>query len=156
MQLINIYRKKQRHNQKAMQKLSSLLSEGGKIVFVAPSGGRDRRNDSGQVQVAPFNAQSIEMFYLMAQRSGRTIHFMPLTLDTYNILPPPDTVEKQLGEKRLAKRSPVHMAFGTELDMQNFPGNLVSDKKQKRENRSKYIWEIINKTYQNFRLKNTK
>ncbi len=140
--------KKQLHNQKTMQKLCALLSEGGKIVFAAPSGGRDRKNAQGQVEIAPFNPQSIEMLYLMAKKATRSSHFFPLTLSTYDILPPPPVVEKQLGEERIARRSLVHIYFGDEIDMQKYPGSDAPDKKIKRQNRANYIWSLVNDAYQ--------
>ena len=56
-----------------MELMSRLLQEGGKVIYVAPSGGRDRRNAEGEIEVAPFDPQSVEMFYLMA-RKGKNTH----------------------------------------------------------------------------------
>ncbi|MBX9744085.1 MAG: 1-acyl-sn-glycerol-3-phosphate acyltransferase, partial [Chlamydiales bacterium] len=60
---------KQLHNKNTMELMSRLLQEGGKVIYVAPSGGRDRKNAQGMIEVAPFDPQSIEMFYLMAKKS---------------------------------------------------------------------------------------
>jgi glycerol-3-phosphate O-acyltransferase len=137
---------KQLHNQKTMQKMSRLLEEGGKIIYVAPSGGRDRKRN-GVIEVAPFDANSVEMFYLMAKKSKMTTHFIPLTLATYELLPPPDTVQVDLGERREAKRTPIHMAFSPPFNMeQEFPGS----KQEKREARAKAIWEIVCKQHKLF------
>src|SRR5262249_36194951 len=46
---------KQHHNKRTMEIMSLLLKEGGKLIYVAPSGGRDRRNKQGVVEVAPFD-----------------------------------------------------------------------------------------------------
>jgi len=51
--------------------MSELLSEGGKTIYVAPSGGRDRRNNQGIVEVAPFDPQSIEMLLLDGSKSRK-------------------------------------------------------------------------------------
>ncbi len=67
---------KQLHNKSTMELMSSLLKEGGKIIYVAPSGGRDRRSPSGKVDVAPFDPQSIEMFSLMARKAKTPTHFI--------------------------------------------------------------------------------
>jgi glycerol-3-phosphate O-acyltransferase len=138
------------HNKKTMQNLSALLSEGGKAIYVAPSGGRDRANPQGIVEVAPFDPQSIEMFRLMAHQSKRPCHFYPLALATYNLLPPPNSVEKELGERRHAQCTPIHMSFGNEIDMQNFPGNETSDKHELRKNRAEHIWNLVLDEYQRF------
>lgn len=135
------------HNQRTMQKMSELLSKGGKCIYVAPSGGRDRINAQGIIDVAPFDPQSIEMFRLIAQRSSKPTHFYPLSLATYGLLPPPVQVEKELGEKREAYYVPVHLAFGQEIDMETFPGSEQLDRKSKRKRRAEYIWNLVRQDY---------
>lgn len=139
---------KQLHNKKTMQLMSRLLEEGGKIIYVAPSGGRDRKNSQGVVEVAPFDPDSIEMFYLMSRKAKRQTHFIPLTLSTYDLLPPPETVQIELGEARVAKRSAAHLAFSAPFDMEHFPGSELTDKMQRRQARAKAIWNVVNTTYQ--------
>lgn len=138
---------KQLHNKNTMELMSRLLKEGGKIIYVAPSGGRDRCNADGKIEIAPFDPASIEMFYLMAKKAKTPTHFYPFTLATYDILPPPETVQKELGEKRLAKRCPIHIAFSPEFDMEHFLGSQETDKETRRQNRANAIWEIVNNTY---------
>ena len=87
------------------------------IIYVAPSGGRDRCNAKGEVEVAPFDPQSIELFALIAQKAGVATHFYPLALSTYHVLPPPHSVNMELGEARLAQCTPVHLYFGDEVDI---------------------------------------
>lgn len=136
------------HNQRTMKIMSQLLTEGGKCIYVAPSGGRDRRNAEGIVEVAKFDPSSIEMFWLMAQQSGRKTHFYPLSLVTFDLLPPPNTIEKDIGERRHAQCTPIHAAFSDEVDMEVFPGSDIKEKKQRRKNRADYIWGIVNREYE--------
>lgn len=138
------------HNQRTMNRMSQLLSEGGKCIYVAPSGGRDRPNKTGKIEVAPFDPQSIEMFWLMSQRAGTPTHFYTLALSTYDLLPPPDSVKKKIGEPRHTKATPIYLAFGQEIDMETFPGHAGLDKKQRRQVRAKHIWEQAVKDYQSF------
>ena len=84
--------------------MSNLLQEGGKIIYVAPSGGRDRKNAKGEIEIAAFDPSSIEMLYLMARKAERPTHFVPLTLSTYHLFPPPATIQKEIGEERFAQR----------------------------------------------------
>lgn len=139
---------KQLHNRKTMKLMSHLFSEGGKCIYVAPSGGRDRPNEEGKVEVAPFDPQSIEMFRLMAAHANRPTHFYPLALATFNILPPPKAVQKELGEVRIAKREGARMCAGSEIDMNNYPGNKLTDKHQRREALAQHIWQFVNLDYQ--------
>ncbi|PIS01976.1 MAG: glycerol-3-phosphate acyltransferase [Chlamydiae bacterium CG10_big_fil_rev_8_21_14_0_10_42_34] len=140
--------KKMLHNKNTMELMSRLLKEGGKIIYVAPSGGRDRRNTQGVVEVAPFDPPSIEMFYLMAKKAKTPTHFYPLSLATYDILPPPETIQTELGEKRIAKRCPLSIAFAPEFDMEKFPGSEDNDKGARRKARAVAIWKIVNANYE--------
>lgn len=138
---------RQLHNQKTMKRMMQLLSEGGKCIYVAPSGGRDRPNPAGVIEVARFDPQSIEMFGLMAQQSGTPTHFYPLALATYALLPPPNSVHKELGERRQAQCTPIHLAFGPEIDMDHYPGSDLKDKRQRRRARADAIWEKVRGLY---------
>lgn len=139
---------KQLHNKKTMQLMSELLSEGGKSIYVAPSGGRDRRNAEGKIEVALFDPQSIEMFYLMAKKSTTPTYFYTLSLATYDLLPPPQTIQIKLGEQRIANRGGIHLYFGSKIDMENFPGCETPDKHEKRKIRSDFIWGQVDRNYQ--------
>ena len=138
---------KQLHNKRTMELMANLLSEGGKSIYVAPSGGRDRANESGVVEVAPFDPQSIEMLYLMAKKSIKKTHFFSLALATYDFLPPPQTIQTELGEERKTKRGGVALAFGPEIDMENYPGSENSNKHARRKDRADYIWQQVKKDY---------
>ena len=142
--------KKQLHNKRTMELMSELLSEGGKAIYVAPSGGRDRPNEKGVVTVADFDPQSIEMFYLMASRAGHPTHFYPLVLKTYELLPPPQSVQVELGEVRVTKRAGIHLAFGPKFDMEHFPGSDSAIKQERRSARAKYMWNVVNAIYDQF------
>ncbi len=138
----------QLHNRKTMDLMRQLLSEGGKVIYVAPSGGRDRPNKNGIIEIAPFDYQSLEMFYLMAKRAKRPTHFFPLALATHDLLPPPKDIEKEMGEVRTTQHAAIHLSFGKEIDMENFPGSNVTNKIEIRKNRANYIWNLVNIDYQ--------
>lgn len=141
---------KQLHNKRTMQQMSALLSEGGKVIYVAPSGGRDRANAQGVVEVAHFDPQSIEMFHLMAKKAKHRTHFYTLALATYALLPPPQTIQVELGEQRLTKRGNIHLAFGPEIEMEKFSDSAHKDKHTQRELRAAYIWKQVKKDYSTF------
>jgi glycerol-3-phosphate O-acyltransferase len=139
---------KQHHNKKAMDLMRILLQEGGKCIYVAPSGGRDRKNDKGVVEVAKFDPQSVEMFYLMAQKAKTPTFFYPMALATYDLMPPPETIQIELGETRSSKRGPIHLSIGTEIDMERYPGYDLSNKHDRRGARADYIWSCVSTDYQ--------
>lgn len=138
------------HNQRTMKKMAQLLDEGGACIYVAPSGGRDRPGEDGVIEVAPFDPQSLEMFWLIAQHAAKPTHFHPLALATNDLLPPPSSVGKELGEHRHARCTPIHLSFGAEVDMQNYPGSDNPDKKQRRQNRADYIRQLVADDYAAF------
>lgn len=145
---IELKAEKQLHNQRTMKKLSALLSKGGNCIYVAPSGGRDRLDASGNVEVAKFDPQSIDFFLLMAAKAKHQTHFFPLTLATYHLLPPPNSVEKEIGEQRQANSVPVHLSFGQELDLNKISKNFSSlSKLEQRKRRAEYIWSLVQQEY---------
>lgn len=138
---------RQLHNQRTMKLMVELLSEGGKLIYVAPSGGRDRPNEKGTLEVAPFDPQSLEMFWLMAQKADHPTHFYPLALSTYDLLPPPGSVDKALGEARTTQATRLTFSFGNEVDMEHFPGSDQKDKKVRRQKRAHHIWKLVSDAY---------
>ena len=142
---------KQLHNKRTMERMAALLSDGGHAIYVAPSGGRDRVNQEGIVELSPFDSQSIEMFYLMAKRASRPTHFFPLALSTYHLLPPPETTTVELGESRTTRGSAIHLHFGEEVDIESIPcSDPGKDKREMRKERADYFWHLVNNAYQQF------
>ncbi len=139
------------HNQRTMKKMKELFTQGGKFIYVAPSGGRDRLNEKGELHVTPFDPSSVEMFRLMAAQSGKPSHFYPLALKTYNILPPPPSVESELGEMRKASREGIFFNFGEEINMENYPGHDLTDRHARREALAKHLWKIVSDEYAKFK-----
>lgn len=43
------------------------------MVWVAPSGGRDRPNEEGKLVVADFDSKAIDMFKILAKKSSKVI-----------------------------------------------------------------------------------
>ena len=138
------------HNHKTMLSLGNLLDKGGVSIYIAPSGGRDRPNENGKVIPAKFDSTSIEMMYLLSKKAKVKTHFYPLALSTHHILPPPDTLQINLGESRPTNEASIHLHFGEEIDMENFPGSDTTDKKEKRQNRAIEIYSKVLSMYQLF------
>jgi glycerol-3-phosphate O-acyltransferase len=140
------------YNQRTMNAMKELLAEGGHCIYVAPSGGRDRPNEQGDLVPADFDPRSIEMFRLMAKQSHRPTHFYPLALSTYGLMPPPPRTFDKIAEPRTSNYSPIRICFGEELSLDNMPGMEGLDKHQCREVRAKCVWEIVNRDYKAIRL----
>ncbi len=106
------------HNKRTLNKMEELLKEGGKVIYVAASGGRDRKDDNGVLLPAPFTPESVELLHLIARKSGSKTSFHTLALKTYDLLPPPSSLNIHLGEERLPVRTPIYLYFGKELDLE--------------------------------------
>lgn len=139
---------KLRHNQRTMRVMEEMLNEGGKCIYVAPSGGRDRPNSEGVYEVASFDAQSLEMLLLIVRNASlHSTHFYPLALLSYPLLPPPEGIANELGEWRHTCYTPLYAAFGTEVDVEDFPGMAQSDKKERRQARADHLWRLVKEDY---------
>lgn len=107
---------KNRQNLAAMGGMLGKLKEGGCILWVAPSGGRDRRDmESGKTPIAPFDGKTVDMFRLMGTKSKIPTHYYPLAMVTYELCPPPDVVEAGVGEQRNFRFVPVGIKVGNEV-----------------------------------------
>lgn len=135
------------HNQKTLKKMGELLNKGGKCIYVAPSGGRDRMNSEGVIEIAKFDPQSIDLFLLMAQRAKKKTHFYPLAMATYHLLPPPNSIEKEIGEKRHANSIPVHLYFGNEIHFDKISGDPTLSRLENRKKRAEAIWKLVEDGY---------
>jgi glycerol-3-phosphate O-acyltransferase len=108
---------KTRENMKAMSGMLGKLKAGGAMIWVAPSGGRDRRDTAtGKTPTAPFDSKTIDMFRLMGRKSKVTTHYYPLSMVSYELCPPPDFVEAGTGEQRNFRFTPVGINVGPEVD----------------------------------------
>eukprot|EP00581_Thalassiosira_minuscula_P011175 CAMPEP_0183721002 /NCGR_PEP_ID=MMETSP0737-20130205/13452_1 /TAXON_ID=385413 /ORGANISM="Thalassiosira miniscula, Strain CCMP1093" /LENGTH=456 /DNA_ID=CAMNT_0025950961 /DNA_START=136 /DNA_END=1506 /DNA_ORIENTATION=+ len=107
---------KSRQNMSAMNSMLTGLREGGMAIWVAPSGGRDRRDVStGKIPIAPFDQKTVDMFRLMGNKSKTPTHFYPMSMVSYDLCPPPDFVEAGVGEQRNVRFTPIGIYVGEEV-----------------------------------------
>jgi len=108
---------KQRQNLSAMSAMLDMMRRGGAALWVAPSGGRDRRDlETGKVPIAPFDQKVIDMFRLMGNKSKVPTHYYPLAMVSYDLCPPPDFVEAGVGEDRNIRFVPIGINVMDELE----------------------------------------
>lgn len=121
---------KQQQNMDTMSELQGLLASGGNIVWVAPSGGRDRTSEErgGEFAISSFDAKSVELFRLMATKAAAEAgkrapegarvpqtHVFTLAMLTRKCVPPPAGQSGAIGETRTAKLGSVGIKFGCKL-----------------------------------------
>jgi len=150
---------KTKHNRRVMKKMQELFQDGGKLIWVAPSGGRDRADETGTFRVAEFDPKSIEMFRLMADKANRKTHFYPLSMLTYPVCPPPMAVGGAVGEQRTVKWSAAGLHFADAVDLsafveaclvEGFPEDCdpTAERDAARRALTKHIHGIVNTHYE--------
>lgn len=108
---------KSKQNLASMNGMLKMMKKGGACIWVAPSGGRDRRDlETGKVPLAPFDQKTIDMFRLMGNKAKKPIHYYALSMVTYDLCPPPDVVEAGTGEQRNVRFVPVAIKVSDELE----------------------------------------
>lgn len=138
------------HNKRTISETRKLFKEGGHVVWLAPSGGRDRRNSTtGRVEISPFDESSIDMMKLTAMKSGTPCHFFPMALWTYDMMPPPNKVGgAEVGEERVSSHIPMHMYVGDEIDWKQIVSPDVVGKLDRRRAQRDYIERVVTQGYE--------
>lgn len=137
------------HNRRTISETQKMFKEGGRALWFAPSGGRDRRSiKTGNVEVSSFDEGAVDMMKFTAMKSGKPFHFYPMALWTYDMLPPPSNVGgAKMGEERVVKYTPMHMYIGKEIDWSAAIPPDVTDKIGKRRAQCKHIEDIVIEGY---------
>mmetsp|Transcript_8481 Transcript_8481/g.11174 ORF Transcript_8481/g.11174 Transcript_8481/m.11174 type:complete len:403 (+) Transcript_8481:239-1447(+) len=104
---------RQKENMRAISGMLGAFKKGGTLLWVAPSGGRDRRNvETNDIPIAPFDSKAIDMFRLIGSKSKVPTHYYTMAMVTYDVCPPPDHVEAGVGELRNMRFTPVGINVG--------------------------------------------
>lgn len=107
---------KSKQNMAAMNSMLMGLKEGGMAIWVAPSGGRDRRDvETGKIPIAPFDQKTVDMFRLMGRKSKVKTHYYPMSMVSYDLCPPPDFVDPGVGELRNVRFTPIGIKISAEV-----------------------------------------
>jgi len=141
---------KMTHNQRTMKTLGMQFAQGGTCMWFAPSGGRDRRSaETGKVEPAAFDPNSVEMVRLVAEGAGakEKTHYYPMAMATHNIFPPPQTVGGDFGEERRVQYTKLAIAVGDEMTEQSTEGLTKPEIKALRVTRAKEAFDSMMEGY---------
>lgn len=119
-------------NRKTVIAMQRRLNEGGALIWIAPSGGRDRPKATGEYLPDPFDPAAVELMRNLAQRAKQPSHLFPMAMYSYPMMPPPKTVEKGLGERRITNYTPVGISLAPELNIESIISS-TSDKEQQQQ-----------------------
>ncbi|KAJ0051420.1 hypothetical protein Pint_03513 [Pistacia integerrima] len=157
---------KRKANTRSLKEMALLLRGGSQIVWIAPSGGRDRPdpvteewhpvkayavqffvysmdNHRGQ---APFDASSVDNMRRLAEHSGAPGHIYPLALLCYDIMPPPRQVEKEIGERRVVSFSGVGLSVAPEISFSDI-ASAFENPEEAREAYTQALYDSVNEQY---------
>ncbi|KAG6407582.1 hypothetical protein SASPL_130574 [Salvia splendens] len=108
---------KRRANTKSLKEMALLLRTGAKIIWIAPSGGRDRPDPvTKEWHPAPFDSSSVDNMRRLVEHAGVPGHIYPLAIMCHEIMPPPLKVEKEIGERREISFHGVGVSVGPAID----------------------------------------
>ncbi|XP_020692692.1 glycerol-3-phosphate acyltransferase, chloroplastic isoform X2 [Dendrobium catenatum] len=117
---------KKKANTRSLKELSALFN-GSQIIWIAPSGGRDRPDpETGEWFPAPFDASSLDNMRRLAEHSGVPGHFYPLALLCYGVMPPPAQVAKEIGEQRKLSHHGVGLSISKEINFNEVTAHCES------------------------------
>lgn len=139
---------KQAMNRRTLKAMQKALNEGGKLLWIAPSGGRDRSVDPNTGENIPdaFDPSAVELMYALLRRSKPEGHLYPFAMYSYRIMPPPKVVEKAIGEKRLVFYAPVGISVCEELNVEELLDG-IEDKEARQDKLATVAWESVSKEY---------
>ncbi|KAL4425187.1 hypothetical protein ABPG75_009203 [Micractinium tetrahymenae] len=122
-------------NRRTLKAMQTALNEGGKLLWIAPSGGRDRSIDPVTDDFTPdaFDPSAVELMRALSAKAKPAAHIYPFAMFSYKIMPPPRVVEKEIGEKRVIGFSPVGISVCPELDVEALLADIPAEEKEARQ-----------------------
>ncbi|OIV94435.1 hypothetical protein TanjilG_25497 [Lupinus angustifolius] len=138
---------KRKANTRSLKEMAMLLRSGSQLIWIAPSGGRDRPDPTnGEWFPAPFDPYSVDNMRRLVDHSGPPGHVYPLALLCHNIMPPPMKVEKEIGEKRVISFHGTGLSVAPEISFSETTAACESPEKAK-DAYSKAVYISVNEQY---------
>ncbi|KAF8689230.1 hypothetical protein HU200_042018 [Digitaria exilis] len=132
---------KRRSNTRSLKEMALLLRGGSQLIWIAPSGGRDRPDPTtGEWYPAAFDSSSVDNMRRLLEHAGVPGHIYPLSLLCYEIMPPPQQVEKEIGEQRVISFHGVGVSVTEEVKY----GDITSHTKNADEGKEIFANTLYN------------
>ncbi|KAL0695973.1 hypothetical protein Bca4012_063153 [Brassica carinata] len=138
---------KRNANTRSLKEMATLLRSGSQLIWIAPSGGRDRPDPStGEWFPAPFDSSSVDNMRRLVEHSGAPGHIYPMSLLCYGIMPPPPKVEKEIGEKRLVGFHGTGLSIAPEISFSDVTADC-NNPNEAKEAYSQAMYKSVNEQY---------
>lgn len=118
-------------NRRTLVTMARKLGEGGLLLWIAPSGGRDRPNADDEWIPNEYDPSVVELMRKLCLSSKVPSHLYPMAMVSWNMMPPPKGVQKALGERRLTNYVPVGISVAEELDVDAILSDLPEDAEER-------------------------
>jgi len=135
-------------NRKTLIAMSRALNEGGCLIWIAPSGGRDRPNAEDKWLPDKMDPTAVELMRNLTSRSKKPGHLYPMAMYSYPIMPPPKTVVAELGERRLTAFSGVGISVCEPLDTAAIIAPAGDNKEAAQAALAEAAWSAVTAEYQ--------
>eukprot|EP00775_Hariotina_reticulata_P003542 gene3542-3811_t len=133
-------------NRKTLVAMQRAFNTGGSLVWIAPSGGRDRPKDDVW-SPDKFDPAAVELMRNLINRAKQPGHLYPMAMFSYPVMPPPKTVDKSIGERRLTAWSGVGISVCEELDW-NKVIDGIEEKEAAQQALADAAWQAACSEYQ--------
>ncbi|XP_042025005.1 glycerol-3-phosphate acyltransferase, chloroplastic-like isoform X2 [Salvia splendens] len=138
---------KRRANTKSLKEMALLLRSGAKIIWIAPSGGRDRPDPvTKEWHPAPFDSSSVDNMRRLVEHAGIPGHIYPMALMCHELMPPPLEVEKEIGERREISFHGVGVSVAPSIDYHKIYSSL-EDPDEAKSTYSELLYSSISQQY---------
>ncbi|KAG9154657.1 hypothetical protein Leryth_021149 [Lithospermum erythrorhizon] len=138
---------KKRANTRSLKEMALLLRGGSKIIWIAPSGGRDRPDPlTKEWHPAPFDTSATDNMRRLVEYAGVPGNIYPLAILCYDVMPPPAQVEKEIGEKRVISFHGVGISVGQNISFHEVAGAL-EDTEEARTVYTRALYESVSRQY---------
>lgn len=104
-------------NRRTLVSMARKLGEGGLLMWIAPSGGRDRPDAQDVWVPNDYDPTVVELMRKLCLSSKVPGHLYPMAMVSWGMMPPPKGVMKAMGERRLTNYVPVGISVAEELDV---------------------------------------
>ncbi|KAI4377988.1 hypothetical protein MLD38_015534 [Melastoma candidum] len=139
---------KKKANIRSLKEMALVLRRGSQIVWIAPSGGRDRADPATREwNPAPFDPSSVDNMRRLVENSGASGHVYPLSLLCYEIMPPPAQVEKEIGERRVLSFNGAGLSVAPEINSREVTANCKNPEEAK-EAYTRAVYGSVVKQYE--------
>lgn len=117
-------------NRKTVMSMARELNKGGLLLWIAPSGGRDRPRADGVWAPNEFDPGSVGLMQKLLSKAKKDGHLYAMAMVSWKMMPPPVKIEEAIGERRKTNFAGVGISVTPEIDVDAVLKDLGDDADQ--------------------------